>query len=321
MLGLLLIVGSLFAIVLIGGVPAAIILRAAIWGDNKMAGGGDSPTSVPEPSLGKAIRISFLALLYISIASFVGHLVILYAMNGLPITGGNRTFQDFDQAFGISSFIEILTFFLISVLVMAGMLRFYLPTTFMLATRVALSWSLMIFALLGLLYVIVRYGLGYFVMFLPFLFVFVLIAGVPAAIILRAAIWGDNKMTGGRDSPTSVPKLSMGKAIGISFFAVFCIPIVSYFGLRVISPEALVASSWPGDLRRTDGCSGQLTSSCRTFIIILDFFLISVLVMAGMLRYYLPTRFMSATRVALSWTLMSFALLWLLYVILRQVNG
>jgi hypothetical protein len=43
-----------------------------------------------------------------------------------------------------------------------------------------------------------------------------------------------------------------------------------------------------------------------------------VLVMAGMLRFYLPITFMSAARVALSWTLMNCALLCLLYANFHQ---
>ena len=145
MLGLLAIVGSLFFSALIAGVPAAILLRTAVWGDNKMTGGGDSPTAVPKPSIGKAIRISFFALFYIFIASYLGQLVILLAMDWLQITGSCRTP------------IGIVTSFLISVLIMAGMLRYYLPTTFKPATRVALSWTLIISALLGLLSVIIQY--------------------------------------------------------------------------------------------------------------------------------------------------------------------
>jgi hypothetical protein len=148
MSGLLLIVGSLCAIVLIGVVPGAIILRVAIWGDNKMTGGDDSPTPVPEPPIGKAIRISLFTLFYIFIASYLGQLVILHAMDWLQITGSCRTL------------IGIVTFFLISVLIMASMLRYYLPTTFKSATRVALSWALMLSALVGLLNVIIHYGLG-----------------------------------------------------------------------------------------------------------------------------------------------------------------
>jgi hypothetical protein len=148
MSGLLLIVGSLFFSALIAAVPAAIILRAAVWGDNKMTGAGDSPTPVPEPSIGKAIRISFFALLYISFARHLGRLVIFPAMDWLQITGGYRTF------------IAIFIYFLINVLIMASMLRYYLPTTFKSATRVALSWALMLLALVGLLKVITHYGLG-----------------------------------------------------------------------------------------------------------------------------------------------------------------
>ena len=69
-------------------------------------------------------------------------------MKYLQITGGNGTF------------IAIFIYFLINVLIMAGMLRYYLPTTFKSATRVALSWALMLSALVGLLKVIIHYGLG-----------------------------------------------------------------------------------------------------------------------------------------------------------------
>ena len=148
MLELSLLVLDLFLFAFIVGVPASIILRAAIRVENKMTGGVDSATAVPEPSIGKAIRISFFALLYISVARYLGQLVIFPAMDWLQITGGYRTL------------IGILKFLLISVLVMAGMLRFYLPITLMSAARVALSWTLMILALLGLLKVINHYWLG-----------------------------------------------------------------------------------------------------------------------------------------------------------------
>ena len=148
MLELSLLVLDLFLFAFIVGVPASIILRAAIRVENKMTGGGDSATPVPEPSIGKAIRISFFALLYISVARYLGQLVIFPAMDWLQITGGYRTL------------IGILKFLLISVLVMAGMLRFYLPITLMSAARVALSWTLMILALLGLLKVIIHYASG-----------------------------------------------------------------------------------------------------------------------------------------------------------------
>ena len=148
MLELSLLVLDLFLFAFIVGVPASIILRAAIRIENKMTGGGDSATPVPEPSIGKAIRISFFALLYISVARYLGQLVIFPAMDWLQITGGYRTL------------IGILKFLLISVFVMAGMLRFYLPITLMSAARVALSWTLMILALLGLLKVINHYWLG-----------------------------------------------------------------------------------------------------------------------------------------------------------------
>ena len=148
MLELSLLVLDLFLFAFIVGVPASIILRAAIRVENKMTGGGDSATPVPEPSIGKAIRISFFALLYISVARYLGQLVIFPAMDWLQITGGYRTL------------IGILKFLLINVLVMAGMLRYYLPITLMSAARVALSWTLMILALLGLLKVINHYWLG-----------------------------------------------------------------------------------------------------------------------------------------------------------------
>jgi hypothetical protein len=41
----------------------AVILRAACWLYNKMAGGQSSPSAVPEPDFGKAILISFVSML------------------------------------------------------------------------------------------------------------------------------------------------------------------------------------------------------------------------------------------------------------------
>ena len=155
MLQLLVIVGSLFVSALIACVPAAIILRAAVWGDNKMTGGGDSPTAVPKPSIGKAIRISFFTLFYIFIASYLGQLVILLAMDWLQITGSCRTP------------IGIVTSFLISVLIMAGMLRYYLPTTFKPATRVALSWTLIISIISALLGLLLSVIIQYYIPFVP----------------------------------------------------------------------------------------------------------------------------------------------------------
>ena len=140
MLGFLVIVWIYFFYALLACVPAAIILRAAIWGNNKMTGGGDSPTAVPKLSMGKAIGISFFALLCISTVTFSINPVLIWGRYG--------------------AFIGILTSFLISVLIMASMLRYYLPTTFKSATRVALSWALMLSALVGLLNVIIHYRSG-----------------------------------------------------------------------------------------------------------------------------------------------------------------
>ena len=361
MLESLAIVGSLFFSALIAGVPAAIILRAAVWGDNKITGSGDSPTAVPRPSIGKAIRISLFTLFYI--------FIVAHAMKYLPIAGGNGTF------------IAIFIYFLINVLIMAGMLRYYLPTTFKSATRVALSWTLMISALLWLLNITgglelgFRYipwffflvlililafafprratireatkttGVGdsptpvpkpsigksirrifvailciviapfaifflmasYLFLAIPLLFLFALIAGAPAAIFLRAAIWGDNKMTGGRDSPTPVPEPSIGKTIRINFFAMLWIPIVSFLGLCVV-----VCILWLLGIKTEGG------GVFDVFTLILVFLLSSVLVMTRMLRFHLPITFMPAFRVALSWSLMNCALLCLLYAIFHQ---
>tara|TARA_B100000809_G_scaffold248958_1_gene279625 strand:+ start:24 stop:1247 length:1224 start_codon:yes stop_codon:yes gene_type:complete len=385
---LLLEVWIYFFYALLACVPAAIILRAAIWGNNKMTGGGDSPTSVPKLSMGKAIGISFFALLCISIVTFPINPVLIWGRYG--------------------AFIAILTPFLISVLVMAGMLRFFLPTTFKSATRVALSWTLIISALLGLwklvpsewfhdyfrnlfgfvlitvtilavaiirratireankttggddsptpvpkpssgktivrtfvaILCIVIATFAIFVaivlllnpytwMAIPVLFFFVLFVGVPttiiatiiAGIILRVAIWGDNKMAGGRDSPTPVPKPSIGKTIRISFFAMLCIMIATFAGLPTMPLKLLGMFSGPINPDEQMVALGSHALSYSTFKRTVDFLLSSVLVMTGMLRFVLPITFMPAIRVAVSFSLMNCALLGLLYPIYIQVKN
>jgi hypothetical protein len=64
------------AIVAIGILVSAMLLRAACWLYNKLAGGPGSPNAVPEPNFGKAILISFVTTLVNSglgfFAGFVG---------------------------------------------------------------------------------------------------------------------------------------------------------------------------------------------------------------------------------------------------------
>jgi hypothetical protein len=49
--------------VAIGTLIGAIILRAACWLYNKLAGGPGSPSAVPEPTMGSALGIAFVTML------------------------------------------------------------------------------------------------------------------------------------------------------------------------------------------------------------------------------------------------------------------
>jgi hypothetical protein len=108
-----------FALVL-GTVIGAVFLRPACAFYNKLAGGGGSPGSVPEPRLGKAMGITFVAALVPAVPGF--------ELLSLPV----------------------------SLLVLAGMSSALLPTTFARGLLVALCYlavGLVVLVALAILFV------------------------------------------------------------------------------------------------------------------------------------------------------------------------
>jgi hypothetical protein len=65
------ILGGLLCGVLFGTLIGGVFLRAAVALYNKLAGGAQSPSSVPEPLLGKAMGITFVTTLVNAVAGFV----------------------------------------------------------------------------------------------------------------------------------------------------------------------------------------------------------------------------------------------------------
>jgi len=104
--------------VVVSTLIGAIILRAAVSLFNKLTGGPYTPTSVPEPSLGKAILITF--------ATSVVNAVMLFAVASV-------TAPPAAPAGPRGSGVQLAAYLLstpISLLVMASMLKATLPTSF-----------------------------------------------------------------------------------------------------------------------------------------------------------------------------------------------
>ncbi len=119
---------------------------------------------------------------------------------------------------------------------------------------------------------------------LAFIFGMLVIGTLIGAIILRAAVSLYNSLAGGVGSPMAVPKLSLVKAIGISFTTVL-VNAVAGMIIGLVIRDAAAAAGLPKSW--TKGTT-QLMSLP-----------ISVLVMAGMLTALLPTRFGRALLVTL----------------------
>lgn len=101
---------GLVFMLLIGTLIGAIILRAACWLLNKLAGGPNAPGAVPEPSFGKAMGIAFVTALVNAMVGFV-----------LGLVGG---------AAALHPLVVQAISFPVALLVMAGMAAAMLPTTF-----------------------------------------------------------------------------------------------------------------------------------------------------------------------------------------------
>jgi hypothetical protein len=112
---------------LIGTLIGAVILRAACWLYNKMAGGPKSPSAVPEPEFGRAMLIVFVTAI---VQMGVGFVLGLVIGGGAAATGqaDNPSMRLLPSLIGLP----------LGFLVMAGMLTAMLPTTFPRALLVAL---------------------------------------------------------------------------------------------------------------------------------------------------------------------------------------
>ncbi|MEW4570730.1 hypothetical protein AB1L88_22930 [Tautonia sp. JC769] len=139
---------GLGALLIIGTLVGAIILRAAISLRNKLAGGPETRDAVPEPAIGKAMGITFVATLANLIAGsgveqFVGGLAA-------PSSGEGGGWNVIAQLVSLP----------VGLLVMAGMLSSALPTTFVQAIGVTICHLMISVILGGILLAIVTIALG-----------------------------------------------------------------------------------------------------------------------------------------------------------------
>lgn len=138
---------ALVIAVAVGALVSAVFLRAAVAPHNKLAGGASSPASVPEPTFGKAMWITFAA----SVAQFVvGSLIGLATGAGATGPGG------WGQG------VDLVAQFLVSILILAGVLSAKLPTTFTRAILVTLCYALLVLLVVVVLVGIVAlvFGVG-----------------------------------------------------------------------------------------------------------------------------------------------------------------
>jgi hypothetical protein len=129
--------------VVIGGtLLGAVFLRAAIALYNMQAGGASSPTSVPEPGMGKAIGITFF--------TSVVQMVVGFLLD-LLTSPGARLRRALGQKVDL---VEELLPFAVALIVMAAMLSASLPTTFGRAIVVILCYTLIVILVAGPIVVI-----------------------------------------------------------------------------------------------------------------------------------------------------------------------
>ncbi|MCS6908516.1 MAG: hypothetical protein RML93_11640 [Anaerolineales bacterium] len=103
----------------------AILLRAAVALYNKMAGGASSPSSVPEPAIGKAMGIVFVTYLVQVIAGF---------LIGLVMVAGTAAAQALERGVslgvGVAAVGMFISYLVRGVLIMAGVLSAMGPASF-----------------------------------------------------------------------------------------------------------------------------------------------------------------------------------------------
>ena len=115
---------------------------------------------------------------------------------------------------------------------------------------------------------------------------FLVIAGLIGGVFLRAAVSCYNAIVGGADSPTAVPKIRVGRAMGITLIWIL-VDFALYVSAAITSGQA-------------DGSRAPTF----TVAVLVAFLLISNLVKAGMLSAMLPTTFLRGFLVALCHMLM-----------------
>jgi len=130
-----------FALAL-GTVIGAAFLRTACALYNKLAGGKGSPSSVPEPLLGKALGIIFVTTLANAVAGFV---------IGLLVGAGSAEAGASERGPAVIAQLLSLP---VSLLVMAGMSSALLPTTFARGLLVALCYLLVVLVVVVVLAVL-----------------------------------------------------------------------------------------------------------------------------------------------------------------------
>jgi hypothetical protein len=118
----------------------AVCLRAAIALYNKMAGVASSPCSVPEPALGKAMRITFA----ISVMQMIFGLIIISLFRGDGAAAAGARGRSFDV-------VARLMYFPVSLLIMVEMLSTRLPTTLGRSCFVTLCYMLVVLFVGGVL--------------------------------------------------------------------------------------------------------------------------------------------------------------------------
>jgi hypothetical protein len=126
---------------MVGTLIGAVFLRAAVVLYNNLAGGASSPSSVPEPTFGKAMWISFaICVAQMVVGLFIG------GVTGTEATAAGASAKGVDVALLIS--------IPVSLLIQAAILSEKLPTTFARAILVTLCDLLIVLLVVGVLVVI-----------------------------------------------------------------------------------------------------------------------------------------------------------------------
>jgi hypothetical protein len=132
----------------IGTLIGAILLRAACALYNRLAGGKNSPSSVPEPELGKAMGIALV--------TAIVNAVIGYLLEFAIGVGAAAAMADQGNTIILRNMVILayLLSFPVSLLVMAGMNALMLPTTFGRGILVTLCYLLVVLFVVVVLSVI-----------------------------------------------------------------------------------------------------------------------------------------------------------------------